>query len=189
MRFQSLTACRNYTEVFTSNMRVFPDLCILCGLDPPAPSSSYCTTCGTAKKRKWRNEHRLEGEARKKMNCRTYLHVYIRRGKVKKGKCEVCGSDVVEAHHDDYNKPLQVRWFCTKHHRQYHKHKKAAETASATVRSGRTQHSCAVCGLPATVARASGAPYRVLWLCESHRDTQPLVLSGASSRSQSIPPV
>jgi ribosomal protein S27AE len=39
-------------------------------------------------------------------------------GKLKKGKCEVCGSTDVVAHHDDYSKPLEVRWFCRKHHRE-----------------------------------------------------------------------
>lgn len=40
----------------------------------------------------------------------------IRRGKLLKENCEKCGSDNVEAHHDDYSKPLDVRWLCRKHH-------------------------------------------------------------------------
>ncbi len=36
--------------------------------------------------------------------------------------CEVCSTTVdVEAHHDDYFKPLDVRWLCRKHHREHHK--------------------------------------------------------------------
>lgn len=34
--------------------------------------------------------------------------------------CEVCGAVKVEAHHDDYNKPLEVRWLCRTHHLAHH---------------------------------------------------------------------
>ncbi len=55
----------------------------------------------------------------------SYLTVYVKRGKIKKGNCEVCSSDKnVEAHHDDYSKPLDVRWLCRKHHRELHKNLK-----------------------------------------------------------------
>jgi ribosomal protein S27AE len=32
--------------------------------------------------------------------------------------CEVCGDPVSQAHHDDYSKPLDVRWMCFRHHRE-----------------------------------------------------------------------
>ena len=44
----------------------------------------------------------------------------VKRGKLKVGVCEVCGSTDVHGHHDDYSKPLEVRWLCPKHHRQWH---------------------------------------------------------------------
>ncbi len=34
--------------------------------------------------------------------------------------CESCGSVDVVAHHDNYGKPLAVRWVCQKHHREIH---------------------------------------------------------------------
>jgi hypothetical protein len=37
------------------------------------------------------------------------------------GPCEVCGGKKVEAHHDDYDKPLTVRWMCPKHHKEWHR--------------------------------------------------------------------
>lgn len=50
------------------------------------------------------------------MNCRAYTHVYIKRGKLIPQPCEVCGNPEVQSHHDDYSKPLQVRWLCRVHH-------------------------------------------------------------------------
>lgn len=44
----------------------------------------------------------------------------IRSGKLEKGLCEVCGSKDVHAHHEDYNKPLDVRWLCPIHHSLEH---------------------------------------------------------------------
>lgn len=41
----------------------------------------------------------------------------IRDGKLERQPCEVCGTTFdVEAHHEDYSKPLNVRWLCTQHH-------------------------------------------------------------------------
>jgi hypothetical protein len=56
-------------------------------------------------------------EERKKSNCRSYLHVYVKRGRIVKAGCAICGStDKVEGHHNDYSKPLDVVWLCRGHH-------------------------------------------------------------------------
>lgn len=44
----------------------------------------------------------------------------IRRGRLIKQPCEKCGNAKVHAHHDDYLKPLEVRWLCSLHHREHH---------------------------------------------------------------------
>jgi len=42
-------------------------------------------------------------------------------GRLEAQPCEVCGETKnVHAHHDDYSKPLEVRWLCPKHHRALH---------------------------------------------------------------------
>lgn len=65
--------------------------------------------------KEYRNNNKEKYKAHNKVNNA------IRDGKLKKENCEVCGtSKKVHAHHDDYSKPLDVRWLCPKHHRQHH---------------------------------------------------------------------
>lgn len=44
----------------------------------------------------------------------------IRDGRLIRQPCEVCGDAQAQAHHDDYFKPLDVRWLCFVHHREVH---------------------------------------------------------------------
>lgn len=44
----------------------------------------------------------------------------IRTGALVKGDCEECGAPSDVAHHDDYARPLDVRWLCASHHRLWH---------------------------------------------------------------------
>lgn len=55
-----------------------------------------------------------------RVKARAMVNSAIRNGKMKRGSCEVCG-EWAEAHHFDYSKPLDVRWFCPKHHDQLHR--------------------------------------------------------------------
>lgn len=42
-------------------------------------------------------------------------------GTLVRQSCEVCGSArAVDAHHDDYANPLDVRWLCRSHHQKHH---------------------------------------------------------------------
>lgn len=45
----------------------------------------------------------------------------LRDGHLTRRPCEVCGASA-QAHHDDYSKPLDVRWLCATHHTEWHKH-------------------------------------------------------------------
>ena len=44
----------------------------------------------------------------------------LRSGQLKRQPCELCGNPDTVEHHDDYNRPEQVRWLCKSHHRQVH---------------------------------------------------------------------
>lgn len=52
--------------------------------------------------------------------ARDRVHRAVRSGRLQRQPCEVCGSEEVEAHHDDYSQPLAVRWLCREHHRMQH---------------------------------------------------------------------
>jgi hypothetical protein len=49
----------------------------------------------------------------------------LRRGLVRRQPCEVCGAEKTDGHHDDYSRPLVVRWLCRRHHRQAHRKERA----------------------------------------------------------------
>lgn len=56
-----------------------------------------------------------------KYKAQTMVGNAIRDKKLFKEPCEVCGTTKnIHAHHDDYLKPLNVRWLCAAHHRQWH---------------------------------------------------------------------
>lgn len=44
----------------------------------------------------------------------------IEMGRLTRQPCEVCGAPKADAHHDDYGKPLEVRWLCRPHHVEHH---------------------------------------------------------------------
>jgi hypothetical protein len=41
-----------------------------------------------------------------------------------KQPCSICGETKSESHHEDYSKPLDVLWFCRKHHAEHHEKKR-----------------------------------------------------------------
>lgn len=64
------------------------------------------------------NENSKRWAQRNKEKRKAYWKVQeaIERGDLVRQTCEVCGEIKTEAHHEDYSKPLEVRWLCTKHH-------------------------------------------------------------------------
>lgn len=40
---------------------------------------------------------------------------------MKRQPCAECGRPDAQAHHEDYGKPLDVKWLCVTHHRKAHR--------------------------------------------------------------------
>ena len=131
--------------------------CRLCG-SPEIPAymlkkSDYrCASCANEQARAWRQRRAEAGiksprpnsqkwdaaryqrftadpVRRARMMARVIARTAIRRGKLVRQPCEVCGSQPVDAHHDDYSQPLNVRWLCPAHHRAHHASERAAKRA------------------------------------------------------------
>ena len=56
-------------------------------------------------------------------NARQSVAYALSKGRIKKAeKCEDCGSETkLQAHHNDYLKPLEVQWLCQKCHAIRHR--------------------------------------------------------------------
>lgn len=55
-----------------------------------------------------------------KYKAHTMVNNAIRDRRLTKKPCEVCGNEKSHAHHDDYSKPLDVKWLCAMHHQRLH---------------------------------------------------------------------
>ena len=62
------------------------------------------------------NNNRMRLKHPEKFKARQMLRNAVAAGTIVKGFCEMCGDPDTEGHHDDYDKPLEARWFCHQHH-------------------------------------------------------------------------
>ena len=111
-----------------------------CGKEKESTQKQYCNDCLIVKRkfsnsktqRRIRNIIKNNGfvpqrkvltdeEKTRRKAARDYHNLMIKKGLVKRQNCEICSSDInVEAHHDDYARPLDVRWLCRVHHDEHH---------------------------------------------------------------------
>ena len=66
------------------------------------------------------NEENWKKNNPEKVKAQRMLNYAIRVGIIERGKCEVCDGENSQGHHDDYSKPLKVKWLCPIHHKEYH---------------------------------------------------------------------
>jgi len=85
------------------------------------------------RKRYWQDENRRDRKARpqkgkaqwREQNPEKYAaHIAVatalKGGTLSRMPCEACGAGDTHAHHDDYSKPLDVRWLCPPCHGKEH---------------------------------------------------------------------
>lgn len=74
----------------------------------------------TAQAARWRKR---DGNLKKK-RAHYAVSYALKEGILVKQPCEKCGTVLnVHAHHDDYEKQLEVRWLCAYHHAEHHRQK------------------------------------------------------------------
>lgn len=64
-----------------------------------------------------------------KVKARAMVATRLRSGKILRRPCERCASAKTQAHHDDYSRPLDIRWLCAKCHRAVHMEMEARDAA------------------------------------------------------------
>lgn len=72
------------------------------------------------RKRKEAHIRRQDPTERVKQSARRSVRNEIEAGRMIRMPCEVCGHFPTDGHHDDYSRPLSVRWLCRLHHREHH---------------------------------------------------------------------
>lgn len=117
-------------------------VCIDCPTTfPPRGKKIRCSACRASNRRldHHKTKRKTQPSATSKAKIRTAHFQYAQRpenrakrsaykkvrraiasGLLKRGPCEQCSAPNTHAHHDDYAKPLDVRWLCSPCHTAYH---------------------------------------------------------------------
>ena len=88
--------------------------------------------------------HFYRGGPKSEKRAHRLLETAVRNGVVIPRGCEVCGKEA-SGHHDDYNKPLDVRWLCKQHHFEWHE-KNTAQTLNSTLPKMSKEEICSLGG-------------------------------------------
>lgn len=128
------------------------------------PGGRYCRPCATAATQAWRDRHRAQltererarnwsDEQRAVRAARAYVAVYVRRGKLAKGRCAVCNDPDVQPTWRDPKRPLEMEWFCPQHAVERREAADAGARETAALRALNEEVKAALALLPPEVQR------------------------------------
>lgn len=109
-----------------------PRLCNSCGLRPKYKNRGKCYECAYEHQKQLRKANGTyvqpydaeiyAASDKTKHKARVAVHNALRDGRLTKPEQCTCGStENIEAHHEDYSKPLEVTWECSKCHGRRHR--------------------------------------------------------------------
>lgn len=64
---------------------------------------------------------RWRAEDSRRMKSHNAVARALKNGVLQKSNCCICGSEKSLAHHESYDRPLDVVWYCQIHHKERHK--------------------------------------------------------------------
>lgn len=105
-------------------------MCPICKVNVRQSAGMRCGPCRAEQSRDYRRVENAKTNAASKrwgdsnkektIAIRAVNHM-IRSKRWTRQPCEICGTTAtIDAHHDDYSRPLDVRWLCRQHHKQRH---------------------------------------------------------------------
>lgn len=109
-------SCKELTEITAGRIKNRDYICSVC-------SRAYARTRRPALRLLWSESFKkryADPVERPRLLARRRTIRLIKKGVLVRQPCEVCGLSEVEAHHDDYSRPADVRWLCRAHHRELH---------------------------------------------------------------------
>jgi len=84
--------------------------------------------------KQYAEDRRNDPEYKKKRAARRKVMTELEAGRLVRGSCECCGNSKTDAHHEDYDKPLEVKWLCRSCHILKHQAERTASDAMLAAR-------------------------------------------------------
>ena len=115
------------------------EYCSKCKQLPKLPYHAYCQMCQRDSRNNWQQKKRglkVPNDIRRKKSARHYINTLLRRKKIKRKPCEVCGAPSQHFHHLDYkNRTTNVQHLCFKCHVEAERQKRRLTKLNHSVSS------------------------------------------------------